>query len=348
MRPGSQHGTPAGTRSGFRSGLTALTLLIALALTPTARAEMLEEIVAWVNGEIITLSELERQRAAMLAEASRQVPPERLAELQATLDSQVLNQMIDNQILVTRAKDLFDTTRMADNLFQNFMEQEGFTDRDEFIAQIEQEGFTEDSFKDRLVALYAPDELLRFEIRSRLSVSDRAIDLYYDEHQGEFMLPAAVDVCEIVLLADTPAKRAERRDEAFALYSRAQTEDCSTLAREYSEAGTRDNGGRIDDMMREDMAEALREVAFNAPIGQIAEPVERPYGWHLIQVINRRDERPQDEEQTREAIRRQLMQERYEEDVKRFLEKARAEAEWCVKPKYRNRLQIPSPECDVL
>ena len=101
-------------------------------------------------------------------------------------------------------------------------------------------------------------------------------------------------------------------------------------------------------MVADDMAERLREVAFSQPIGEVADPIERPYGWHIILVTARQDAAPQPVEESRLRIRDLLNRQRYRDELERYLMKAREEAEWCVKKAYRGRLNFESPECRVL
>lgn len=329
--------------------LTALCLLALLCLAaPGARAELVEEIVAWVNGDIITKSELEEQEQVMVADAYRSYTGDQLDTVVEQIRGTVLLSLIDTKILVDRAARFYDLDRMADIYFNSFMEQQGFTDREAFLERIEAEGFTEATLRDRLVAMFAPEQVVQFEVRDRMSVAPAAIEAFYADNPELFTVPASATIRELVLLADTPEKRAERRAEIDAALARIPDEGFEEVARELSEAGTREAGGLLEDKLRGDLSATLDELAFTLPIGEISEAIEMPYGWHVVTVVERTEEglRPLDE--VRDDVRRRIMTERYNEDFEAFIAKARSEAEWCVKPKYRSRLSVESPDCAAL
>ncbi len=323
----------------------ALLLAAILACAPSARAELLEEIVAWVNGDIITKSELEEQEQVMIAEAYKNLTGEELDEAVQTIRSGVLMQMIDTKILVDRASQLYNLQAMADAYYDSFMKQQGFQTEAEFLQAIEAEGFDKETLKDRLIEMFAPEQVVRFEVGERISIGDAEIEKFYLDNPDRFRSEASVTIREIVLMAETPELRAERRPEIEAAVARVEGEGFDAVAKELSEAGTRAEGGKIEGLERGDLSEKLERVAFELPVGETSDPIEMPYGWHVIHVEERSDEsiRPLDE--IRERVREALERQRYQADLAAFLKKARDEAEWCVKDSYRDRIALEPPEC---
>jgi parvulin-like peptidyl-prolyl isomerase len=321
-------------------------LTLGLLATPTAlRAEVVEEIVAWVNGEIITRSEYEDEEQARIAEAYRQFSGEELDLEVEKLREQLLLSLIDRKILVHHARALgYDLDRMGDAFLDQFMEQQGIESRQEVERLAKQDGMTLDQIKNRLVELYTPDEVIRFEVSNRISVSEDEIDTFYSDNAQNFLVEGEATLREIVLLADSAERKDERRAEAAECRRRAAAgEDFASLAKELSEAGTAANGGKLGPLKRADLAEALGNVTFTLPVGEISELMETPYGFHIIKVVSRIDEHTKPLDDVRERVRDHLQNRKFRTELDAFLEKARAESEWCVKPKHAELLSVPPP-----
>ena len=332
-----------------RSLLWAVTLVSGWGLlADPAQAEVIEEVVAWVNGDIVTRSELEQQEQVMISDAYRQYTGEDLDKAVDQVRKTILVQLIDNKILTGRARNLYDLERMGSQLLRTFMRQNGYEDEEAFLQQVQSEGFTRETFIERLIGIYAPSQVIDFEVTGRISVSDRAVDEYYDEHPDEFRIPGAVTFREIVLLADDDAKKQQRLPEARAAIERAQAEGFDTVATELSEAGTRRKGGLIENRERGDLSELIANHVFEAEPGSISEPLEAPYGWHILLVESRTEDRLEAAETAKEKVREKLLNQRYQDELARFLQKARDEAEWCVKKAYRDRIPFETPACKML
>jgi len=310
---------------------------------------MVEEIVAWVNGNIITMSDLNEEEKLVTADAYRRLSGKELDKYVEQVRNELLLRLIDNRILVDRAKMLYDMPRMREALYTDFRANQKIKDDAELEQMLAHEGLTLEELKDRLVDLYAPERVLEFEVGGRVAVGDREVDEYYTSHLSEFLVPGEVTVREIVLMADTPDKKAARRDEAAQVRERAAaTDDFAAVAQETSQAGTRGGGGLLGPLKRGELAPQLEQLAFTLPVGGVSEVLEMPYGFHILKVESRTEDRFTPLDEVRETLRTALENKKFAEQREEYLKKARANAEWCVKPSYRNRLMIPSPECPSL
>jgi peptidyl-prolyl cis-trans isomerase C len=306
------------------------------------RAELVEEIVAIVNGDIITTSQLEEEEQARVADAYRRYTGEELDQRVEEIKGDVLNQMIDRKILYHYAQRIYDTNRMADVFYESFREQQMKTqgmDEAEFERMLAAEGFTVEEMRQRLVEAFAPDEVIRAEVSGRVSVGDAECRAYYDENQQEFMRPGEVTLREIVIMAESEEDKQLRRARAQEVLQRLQAgEDFATLAGEVSETGTKDSGGLLGPLKVGDISEQLEAVAFNAPLGEVSEVLEMPYGFHIVKVEERRETGVAPYDEIAEELREALVSRKTYEELRVFLKKARNEAEWCVRPAYRERV----------
>jgi parvulin-like peptidyl-prolyl isomerase len=332
-------------RSVQSAAWVALVVAGSLAAPAATRAEIVEEIVAWVNGDIITLSEYREEEKERVADVYRRFSGEDLdRELEQARKTLLIN-MIDRKILVHHARALgYDIDKMGDVFLDQFMAQQNIDTREELEEMAARDGMNLDQVKNRLVEMYAPEEVVKVEVTNRVSVSDAEVREFYENNPEAFFVEGEVTLREIVLLADNAEKKAERRATAQDIWQRASSSELfAPLAKEFSEAGTAEKGGELGPLKRSDLSETLAEVAFSLPVGSVSELMETPYGFHIVKVVSRTDDHTTPLEEVADRIRNYLRDQKFKTQLEAFLEKARAESEWCVKPKHQHLLSIPAP-----
>lgn len=321
-------------------GRLAMVMVFGLSAQPVPGGEIIEEIVAWVNGDIITRSELEREEQILLAEVYRRFTGAELDEQARKAKAELLDRMIDQKILLQKASRLYDMSKMGDGLLESFKEQQKITTDEDLSRLLKQEGMTVEGLKRRLVDMYAPEQVIRFEVVGRISVSDKEVEAYYADHPEAAEIPAEATLREIILLADSEPKKEERRAEAGKVRERAAAPgaDFAEVAKEVSEAGTRDGGGLLGKVGKGDLSPQLEQVAFTLPVGEVSPVLETPYGFHLLKVDARTDATRKPLEEIKEQLRTKIENQKYDESLQAFLKKARAESEIRVKEQYQGRL----------
>jgi hypothetical protein len=326
----------------MRLGLVT-TLAIALAAGPTpARAEILEEIVAYVDSDIITKTDFEQEEQMLVSEAYRQLAGTELDRVLNERREGLLQSLIDRKILIHRAMRIYDVERMGEVYYESFRRQQQINSDAEFEAWVAAQGMTIADLKTQLVEMFAPDDVIRIEVGQRVAVGDPEVDAYYEANPDRFMIDGDVTVREIVLLADTDAKKEQRRPEMQKIMERLADEEFAEVAKEASEAGTAAEGGLLGPLKRGELAWQLEEIAFKQPIGEFA-MLETSYGFHLLKVEARNEDGLKPLEEIREATRSYLENELYLSKLNEFMDKAREESEWCVKDKYMHRLPTDAP-----
>ena len=307
---------------------------VSLLAVPTSRAEVIEEIVALIDGDILTKSEYDEHEQSMVQDIYRRYTGAELDSAISNLRNTLLMDLIDRKILVHRAGRMFDTERMKEVFFEGFREQQQVENDDDFAALLQREGMTVEGLKTRLVEMFAPDEVVRFEVSSRVSVAEHEIDAYYAEHTDEFRHDDQAELREIVLMADTDAAKAERRAEVDQLHASLTAENFARIATESSEAGTQTKGGHLGLVKRGDLSESLEQVAFGLTAGQVSDVLEVPYGFHILFAESVQIGLMKTLEEVRDELRMRLEDERFSSKLAEFMQRARGESEWCVKPKF--------------
>ncbi len=304
-----------------------------------ARAEIVEEIVAKVNDDIVTKGDLDAEELAVLQDLYRRFSGTELDGQVARAKKGLLRQLIDRRVLVQRAGRLFDMTKMQEFYLESFMEQQNIKSQKELEKLLAQEGMTIGDWKSRLVELFGPQQLIRAEVADRISVSDKDARAYYDANTAEFEIPAQATVREIVLKA-VESDRERKRADAEAVRARvaAVGADFAVIAAEVSDAGTKAAGGLLGTVKKEDLAAPLANAAFLVPVGEVSAVIDADYGFHILKIDARTDEARRSFEDVKGEIESKIQNDRLGVQVKDYLKKAWSEATIWVSPKYQARL----------
>lgn len=109
---------------------------------------------------------------------------------------------------------------------------------------------------------------------------------------------------------------AERRLQGYRDQVRAKTADFAELAKKYSEDGSAPNGGELGWMSPGDLVPEFEQAMNRLQIGEVSNPFKSEFGWHLIQVLERREGQLTVEKQrqfARAAIREKKFDQAYQE-----------------------------------
>lgn len=117
-------------------------------------------------------------------------------------------------------------------------------------------------------------------------VADAEIQTYYDGHLDEYQQDAAIRTA-YVSLPKTPTARdeAEAKTEIDRIFQEAKAgEDFAELARVYSDGPSGPSGGDLGFFGKGRMVKPFEDVAFALAPGDISDPVQTQFGWHIIKV----------------------------------------------------------------
>lgn len=118
---------------------------------------------------------------------------------------------------------------------------------------------------------------------------------------------------------------AERRLQGYRDQVRAKTADFAELAKKYSEDGSAANGGELGWMSPGDLVPEFEQAMNRLQIGEVSNPVKSEFGWHLIQVLDRREGQLTVEKQrqfARAAIRERKFEQAYQEWMRELRDNA--------------------------
>jgi len=281
---------------------------------------MIDRIVARVNDDVITLSELQEEGLPLFARLRENYTGSELAEQVQRAEREFLDQLILRRLQLQYASQIGITTSeneissaLKDVLTRNNLTQEQLTDL------LTREGLTLQDYKDRLREQIILARLMNQAVRSRVSVDTSEVEAYYKTHQDEFNQPAQARVRHIFFRIDSGAAQpqvdAVRARATHVLQEARNGSDFADLARLHSEDATAASGGDLGFIKRGQALPEFEEVIFTMKQGDISDVIRTPNGLHIVKVdaFSIGSEPPFSE--TKAEIERRLLQEKIE---KRF------------------------------
>ena len=271
-------------------------ILAVLLIGAQASADVADKIVAVVNGEVITLSELHRAFAPYAAhiEANYKGPDKeaflqqnRAAFLQRLIDQMLIEQETKKPgVGIAAIKDEEVMVVIRDMLAKNQLTMQAY------LKRLAEEGNTLESVKQEIRGQMLRMRLLRREVQSRILVTDEEIGEYYDKHRQDYEGREAVRIRQIFLPVPEGADRAVRdrvRAEASQLRERIlKGERFEMMAARYSKGPAAAEGGDIGFVERGVMVPEVEKAAFSLPVGEVSTVIETEMGVQIIVVVDKK------------------------------------------------------------
>jgi peptidyl-prolyl cis-trans isomerase SurA len=326
------------------------TLVLALALSISLRAQIIERVLVKVNGDIFTQTELEeRQTAAIRARMGVDMKPEAVndnSELKKAVDEvtpQLLVDAIDELLLLQMGKEK--GYHLSDDQFkawlENLRKEQNLTDDQKFQSALKQEGMTIDDLRKNVEKQFVVSNVQRDEVGSKLSITEEEARQYYLTHKDQFAEPATVTLREI--LVEVPnstqggqstisvAKQDEAEGQAAALRTRVLAgEDFAKVAAEASASPSKANGGLIGPINLAEVSVSLQELIGKMKPGEITAPIRTNKGVQILKLETIKPASIQPFESVRDLVADKVHDARQQTEVRKFLTRMRGQAliEW--------------------
>lgn len=303
---------------------------------------VVEEIVARVNNDIITREDLAHARDSMQSEVRDDCQSCSPAEVQSEIaakDKNLLRDLIDQSLLVQRAKDEdinvdTDVIKRLDAIRQQYK----LPSMEALEAEVTKSGQDFEDFKTQLRDQLLTQEVIRKEVGSRIIVSHEDVVKYYNDHKNDFVRPETVVLREIFVstegkpAADVPALR----KKADTLRDRILNhgDDFAEMAKHYSDSTTAPQGGDLGSFERSQLDPNIAEKVFALKGGEMTDIIETKTGFEILQVVQRFDAGLQPVDKVEPEITNKLYEAKMQPAMRAYLETLREDSYVEVKPGY--------------
>jgi peptidyl-prolyl cis-trans isomerase SurA len=310
---------------------------------PATEGKVVEEIIARVNNEIITKSELEKARAQAADDAQQECSGRCSQEqLQAAVEEgqkTALRGLVDQSLLSQRGKDMSisvepDVVKQLDQIRQ----QNKLKDMDELEKAVTSQGLNWDDFKGNVRNRLLTQEVIRREVGSHITIGHEDAMKYYEEHKKEFVRPeqVALRAIEIKTEGKKESEIPELKAKAQKMHDRVKDgEDFGELAKRFSDGSTAQQGGYLGVYKRGELSKELEEKVFTMKKNELTDVIETKQGFLVLQVLERYEEGEQPFNKVEDEIMNHLYSEKMEPALREYLKTLREQSYVVVKPGYQ-------------
>lgn len=317
--------------------LSAASLLAAS--LPAADVRVMEEIVAKVNGDIITRTELERSRNNMAQDLQqRGAKPPQLEELLKEREKDILRDRIDQLLLVQKGKELTINVdaeiskMMAEIQSQCAKTDARCVDPDRFQAFVrENTGMSFEDYKAERRNEMLTQRVVRQEVGRLINIPKAEVEKYYEEHKTDFVRKDQIFLSEIFVstAGKDAAGIAASEKKARELIARVKKgERFGELARDNSDnPETARNFGEIGGQVKTDLSSLIIEATWDKAKGYVTDPALKLEGGFLILRVDEHHKPGQAElEEVQNMINEKLYMERFQPKIREYLTQLRQDA----------------------
>jgi len=341
-------------------------------LPALAAGQVVEEIITRVNNQIITRSEYSRSKD-QLKEEVKQQDPTNADKAYTEREKDVLRDLIDQQLLLDKAKDLglSGDTELIKRLDQMRKDMKLETMED-LEKEATKQGISWEDFKQNMRNQILTQKVIGEEVGSHLSLSKEEEEKFYEEHKSEMEQPESVQLSEILVAPkvlppatpsitpdpnaapgaapsaqpqsqpDEAAKQASEQAALDAAQAKAndllkQIKDGAAfedVAKKYSDGPSASDGGTLGLFKRGQLAKELEDKTFAMKAGEVTDVIRTKQGWVILKVVEHREAGVPPLKDALPKIQDALYYQKLQPALRAYLTKLREEAYIDIKEGY--------------
>jgi parvulin-like peptidyl-prolyl isomerase len=302
---------------------------------------VVEEIIAKVNGDIITKGDVAKAESDAAAEAKKQgLQGPQLEQALKQHNDDILRDKIDQLLLIQRGKDLnINVDTELSKYMAELQKQSKIADPEKFQQYVrEQTGTPFEDWKNEAKNGILTRRVISQEVGSKITVPHKDVEDYYNAHKSEFIRKEQIFLREILVSTDgkDAAGVALAEKKAKDLAARAKKgEKFPELARDNSDAVTAQAGGDLGvGYEKGQLAADVENAVWTQPKGFVTDPMRVSNGFLILKVEDHQKEGQAALEDVQNEIMEKLYSPKMQPAVREYLTKLRRDAFLQIKAGY--------------
>jgi peptidyl-prolyl cis-trans isomerase SurA len=318
----------------------AIVLVLGVLAPGIVGADIIEQILVKVNGEIFTKTDLEARQVAALRQRGLQfdkndVTDEQLRQALTAVTPQIMVEAVSEMLMVQRGKEL--GYRLTDEQFKSIVDnirKENKLDSEErFQAALKQENMTVTDLRRQIERNVIASRVQQAEVFGKIGISEDEARKYYDTHPEEFTTTSSVTLREVLVSVPNDGKALNvgldeaAKEKADQLRARAVAgDDFEKMAAESSDAPSKANSGLIGPISVTDLSSDLRQIVEPMKSGDITQVVRTTRGYQFFKIESLTASQKMPFEQAREQISDRVFTGKRKEEYDKYLARLRTQA----------------------
>lgn len=282
-------------------------LFLVFSLAPETYGVVIDEIVATVNGEPITLSELEQLLRPVYARYENIFRGEELERYKKRVRSELLNQLIENTLIRQRAEEEGVTVSEATIAEELADVKNKFGSLEKFKEVLKEEGMTYEGYKDELKEQLTIRRMMQMDVLPKVRVGPEEIKKYYKENTDEFYAPEEVHIKHIMVEGS--------KEEIENIYK--QLEEGKTLEDKWVDLGF---------IPRNKLKPELGNVVDMLDEGEYSKIIETKSGYYIIKLEEHKISRKSELNEVWESVEDKIFKKKLNKEHANWVNKLKNEA----------------------
>jgi parvulin-like peptidyl-prolyl isomerase len=288
--------------------------------------KVVDRIVAQVNDDIITLSDLNRAMVSIRQELADKYSGEQLqAELKKEQEN-LLEDLIRKKLILQKANELGMGSGLEVQVsayIEDLRKQNKIKDMEEFDKALEQQGMTMAGFREDVKREMIIQDVLGYFVDSRITLLTEEIERFYKEHTQDFSSPEEVTLSEIVVPGADGQAQALANEYRKRLL---QGELFTTMASQYSKGSTAGKGGGIGSYIVAKLDPQFATAIASVKDGDVSEVIKSKEGFAILRVDSRKPSVVRPFEEVKADIKKYLYGQRRQPEMERFIAQLKEDA----------------------
>jgi peptidyl-prolyl cis-trans isomerase SurA len=281
---------------------------LALAAGPGfAAAQVVEEIVAVVNDDIITLSQFKEYHDSVYSMLRQQFEGEEFDKQYEKTKGELLNSMVTDLLLLQSAKQMqFNVNEQVRNAISNIKQENNIDSDEQLKAVLQRQGIGYEQFVKQIEENMMRQAVILSEVDRAIVVDEAEVVRYFREHPQEFVEPEAYKLRGIYLGSEG-SSQAELEARRQGISDRIKAGgDFAALAGELSDSPLKENQGDLGLIEKGHLDRTLEQAVETLKPGDLSSWVQAKNGWYLLKLEEKRESRPKAFEEVKKDVEQKL------------------------------------------
>ena len=304
---------------------TPLFVLVACAvLLAPAVGQVVEEIVAIVNDDVITLSEYKEQYDATIEQLRSALQGEEFEKQHQMVKKELLNMMITDLLLMQQAKEKnLNVSEQVKMTIENVKKENNLESDDDLKRALQQQGIDYTAWLKQLEDNMLKQATVFSEVDRSIVLDDSEIVSYYKAHPEEFTEPDEYHIRAIYLATEGKAPEALAEARALIAGKVKAGEPFNAVAKEYSEGPAKEAEGDLGRFKKGELDKTLEQAVAPLKAGETSDWVETKNGWYLLKLEEKKDSRLKTFEEVKKDVEEKLFTEKKQKKLADYLKTLR-------------------------
>lgn len=292
-----------------------------LLFTPALLAQTIDRIIAVVNNEIITQSDVNRVVAAI------EVDPGKLKEKLNEIKENIINQMIEEKLILCEAKRV--GIKIDEFIIDEHIEEvkEKFPSEEEFEKALAAQELTLKNLRDRFCDQEIMKKAVEYFVKFEIKVDPIEIRQFYQSHKSQLLRPEKAHLKSILIKVDSEQDKYKALQKAKVALGRLKKGGSfEKISKIYSQAANAEDGGNLGFVERGQLIKEIDETVFVLEPGEFSDVIKTNQGYRIFKLEEKKPEQPLSFSEAQDEIRQILYNRKFTQAFKKWIDKLKQDA----------------------